>query len=150
MYRVRRFLLPYAVALGLALTLVPAFVATAAASSTYVANCTIYLRTSPYTSATAKALLRTGGSVTVAGTANGGSYSATCGSNVSGSTWFKITAVNGRSTSSLYGVSAVYAASKLFRAPSGSTTTTTTTTTVTTSSWISNCSVRLRATASTS
>ena len=48
---------------------------------------------------------------------DGGSYSASCGgSTVSGSKWLKIDAVNGKTVSSLYGVSYVYAASKLFKA----------------------------------
>ena len=53
--------------------------------------------------------------VTASGKVSGASWSADCKTSVSGSTWYKITAVGGKSVSSLYGVSAVYAASGLFR-----------------------------------
>ena len=53
--------------------------------------------------------------MTVIGTVSGGSWGATCGGNdVSGSSWYKINQVNGKSTSSLYGVAAVYGAKGLF------------------------------------
>jgi GH25 family lysozyme M1 (1,4-beta-N-acetylmuramidase) len=57
----------------------------------------------------------TGTIVTTTGTVAGGSWSATCGTAVSGSTWFAITAVDGTSVSTLYGVSVAYAATGLFK-----------------------------------
>jgi SpoIID/LytB domain protein len=45
----------------------------------------------------------------------GGSYSTSCGGSISGSTWYRISAIGGRSVSSLYGVSYLYSASKLFK-----------------------------------
>jgi len=44
----------------------------------------------------------------------GGSWSATCGTAVSGSTWYAISAVDGTSVATLYGVSVAYAAAGLF------------------------------------
>jgi GH25 family lysozyme M1 (1,4-beta-N-acetylmuramidase) len=57
----------------------------------------------------------TGTVVTTTGTVSGESWSATCVTSVSGSTWYAITAVNGTSVSSLFGVSVAYAAAGLFQ-----------------------------------
>lgn len=92
----------------------------AATTTTYMANCSIRLRTSASTSATTKSIIDTNSVVTASGKVSGGSWAADCKTSVSGSSWYKITAVNGKSVSSLYGVSAVYAASGLFRAASTS------------------------------
>jgi lysozyme len=54
--------------------------------------------------------------VTTVAAVSGGSWRATCGTSVKGSRWLRIVAINGRSVRSLYGVSAVYAASGLFKA----------------------------------
>ena len=114
----RRSVLP--VAALLTLLLLAGFVvpATADASSTMVVACgNVSLRTGAKTSATRKALIPAGTPVRAVSTVDGGSYSASCGgSTVSGSKWLKIDAVNGKTVSSLYGVSYVYAASKLFKA----------------------------------
>jgi len=72
----------------------------------------VNLRTSASTSGTKKASLAAGTRVTVIGTVTGGSWSAGCGGN--DTSWYKINQVNGKSTSSLYGVSAVYGAKGLF------------------------------------
>jgi stage II sporulation protein D len=82
----------------------------------------VNVRTSAATTAAAKAKLPINTSVTVVATVSGGSWSTTCGTSVSGSSWLKISHVNGRSTSSLYGVAYVYGASKLFRAAPAATT----------------------------
>jgi hypothetical protein len=75
----------------------------------------VNVRTRASTDGTKKATLPAGTTVTVIATVSGGSWGATCsGNDVSGSSWYKINQVNGRSTSSLYGVSAVYAARGLF------------------------------------
>jgi GH25 family lysozyme M1 (1,4-beta-N-acetylmuramidase) len=52
--------------------------------------------------------------VTTTGSVAGGSWSATCGTAVSGSTWYAISAVDGTSVATLYGVSVAYAAAGLF------------------------------------
>ncbi|HET8784409.1 MAG TPA: glycoside hydrolase family 25 protein [Candidatus Limnocylindrales bacterium] len=94
----------------------PTATLTAVASTTgYLSNCSVRLRSSSSTSATTRAIIAENTAVTVASKVNGGSWSADCRTSVSGSTWYKITAVGGKSVSSLYGVSAVYAASGLFR-----------------------------------
>ena len=87
------------------------------------ASCSVNLRTKPTTSATRKATIAAGTTVRVIATVTaGGSYSTECGGkDVSGKSWFKIDRVNGKSVSSLYGVSAVYGAAGLFR-PASSTT----------------------------
>jgi GH25 family lysozyme M1 (1,4-beta-N-acetylmuramidase) len=75
----------------------------------------VAIRTSASTSGTKKASLPAGTKVTTSGTVTGGSWSATCaGKAVSGSSWYRIKEVNGRSVSSLYGVSTVYGATGLF------------------------------------
>ena len=115
----RRTVLPVAALLTLLLLAGFAVPATADASSTMVAACgNVSLRTAAKTSATRKALIPAGTPVRAVSTVDGGSYSASCGTTVSGSKWFKIDAVNGKSASSLYGVSYVYAATKLFKAAS--------------------------------
>jgi GH25 family lysozyme M1 (1,4-beta-N-acetylmuramidase) len=89
--------------------------AVAAADSLYVANCTSNLRASASTSGTLVDSIAQGTTVTVTGSVAGGSWSATCsGVNVAGSTWYVITAVGGKTTSTLYGKSQVYAATGLF------------------------------------
>ena len=113
----RRTVLPVAALLTLLLLAGFAVPATADASSTRVAACdNVSLRTGAKTSATRKALIPAGTPVRAVSTVDGGSYRASCGTAVSGSKWFKIDAVNGKTVSSLYGVSYVYAATKLFKA----------------------------------
>jgi GH25 family lysozyme M1 (1,4-beta-N-acetylmuramidase) len=76
----------------------------------------VSLRTSPRTTATRKRTLSAGTRVTGYGTVSGGSFSTTCnGSKVAGSTWWRITAIGGKSVKSLYGVTYLYAANGLLR-----------------------------------
>jgi GH25 family lysozyme M1 (1,4-beta-N-acetylmuramidase) len=86
----------------------------AAATTSYVANCNVNLRATPTLGGTVEAVIDTGAVVVATGTVAGDSWSATCGTDVSGSSWLVITSVGGTSTSSLYGVPQVYAASGLF------------------------------------
>ncbi|MEO8272923.1 MAG: hypothetical protein ABI620_02490, partial [Chloroflexota bacterium] len=107
---------PLAVAMLTVSILLPALAGTAAAASTtWSSLCSTNIRTSAKTTATIKATIPTGTVVTSAGTVSGGSWSTTCPSSIKGSAWLKITAVGGKSTSSLYGLSAVYAATGLFK-----------------------------------
>ena len=108
---------PAVLALLVALALVPLTPQGVAADSDYAASCTARLRASPSTSATSIVTMPPGTVVTTTGTVQGDSWSATCVTPVSGSTWYAITAVNGTSVSSLYGVGVAYAAAGLF-APS--------------------------------
>ncbi len=89
---------------------------TLGASTTKVALCNANLRTSTLAGSTIKKVARIGTIVSVATTITARSYSTTCaGRAVSGNTWIRITAVAGRSVKSLYGVTYLYAASKLFK-----------------------------------
>lgn len=86
------------------------------ASVTKVAACGVNLRTSPWTTARLRAAIKTDTKVTVATTVSGGGWRAMCaGRSVSGKAWYRISAVNGRSVKSLYGVTYLYAASGLFK-----------------------------------
>jgi GH25 family lysozyme M1 (1,4-beta-N-acetylmuramidase) len=139
MRRPRRLLLPIATAVAVGLGALPALAQPAAAATNYVTNCAVNLRTGPKTSARIRATIDKDTTVSASGSVTGGSWKADCGSNVSGTVWFKIVAVNGRSVSSLYGVSVLYAAKGLFRnAPTPK------------SDFLANCGVNLRTSASTS
>jgi GH25 family lysozyme M1 (1,4-beta-N-acetylmuramidase) len=118
----RRFAAPIALAL-LLVTIVPAGAGLASASSQWAANCSVNIRSRPTTLSTRKTVIATNTVVTVSGSVSGGAYMTTCKTAVSGSTWLKITAIGSHSVSSLFGVSAVYAASRLFRTSSTSTST---------------------------
>lgn len=107
---------------GLGLVIAGALLAAAiapvasAAATTWIANCNTNLRTAPDLSGTVKDVLDAGGTITADGTVTGDPWSVTCEGDHADNTWFKIVAVNGKSTSSLYGVAAVYAATGLFDA----------------------------------
>jgi len=138
--RHRRTLLPLVTAIALVTAVLPSLAQpVAAATSDYLANCAVNVRSGPKIGSSVRATIARGTKVTASATVTGGSYSADCGGWVSGSTWLKIVAINGKSVSSLYGVSAVYAAKALFRkAP------------VTLTDFLSNCAVNLRRSATTS
>src|SRR6185503_18731571 len=93
---------------------------TVAPTTDYLSNCGVRLRASASTSASTTSIIDMNEVVTASATVSGGDWAADCPSSVSGSTWYKITAVGGKSVSSLYGVSVVYAATGLFRALSTS------------------------------
>ncbi len=107
-----------------ALAAVLLFVLAAAASpsttlgayTSKVALCSANLRTSTAVTSKIKKVAKAGTIVTIATTITGRSYSTTCaGKPVSAKTWIRITAVNGKSVQSLYGVSYLYGASALFK-----------------------------------
>jgi GH25 family lysozyme M1 (1,4-beta-N-acetylmuramidase) len=78
----------------------------------------VNLRDTATTSGTRKATINFGASVSVVATVTGGSWSTTCGDKaVSGTGWYRISAVNGKTAAALYGVSYVYGATGLFAAP---------------------------------
>ena len=82
----------------------------------------VSLRTSPSTAATKKATLPQGATALVVSRVNGGSWSTQCaGDSNSGSAWFRIAYVSGRSATSRYGVTYVYAATSLLVASAPST-----------------------------
>jgi len=90
----------------------------ALAATTYAARCdSVNLRSGPSTTYAIKKSVAAGTQVTVVATVSGGSYSTTClGVTSSGSSWLRITAISGKTVSSLYGVTYVYGASTLFKA----------------------------------
>jgi len=75
------------------------------------------VRTGPGTTYAIQASLMQTAKVTAVATVTGGSYSTkTCtGSSTSGTSWLRISAINGKSVSSLYGRTYVYGASGLFK-----------------------------------
>lgn len=77
----------------------------------------INLRTGATTAATARARLGINNTLTVTGTTAGGSWSAACPTSRTGSGWYVISQVNGQSVASLYGVTALYAATGILTAP---------------------------------
>jgi hypothetical protein len=86
------------------------------ATTSTSAKCSANLRTSASTTARVKVLIPSGTKVSVVATVTGGSYRTTClGTTVSARSWYRIAAINGRSVSSLYGVSYVYGATSLFK-----------------------------------
>jgi GH25 family lysozyme M1 (1,4-beta-N-acetylmuramidase) len=89
---------------------------TLGASTSKVAMCNAYLRTSPSTGARSKRMVKTGTRVAVATTVTGHSYDTDCaGKLVRGRTWVRVTAIDGKSVKSLYGVTSLYAAAGLFK-----------------------------------
>ena len=77
----------------------------------------VNLRTGAGTTTTARTRLGEGVLVVATGTVAGGSWSASCDGTVSGSAWYKITSVGGKSVRTLYGVDALYGAKGLFGSP---------------------------------
>ncbi len=83
-----------------------------------IASCTgVNLRTSTSTTATARVQLAAGTPVATVATVSGGSWSTTCGTSTSGSSWYRITHVSGESVLSLYGVTYLYAATGTLTLP---------------------------------
>jgi GH25 family lysozyme M1 (1,4-beta-N-acetylmuramidase) len=161
MRRVYRSWLPFAAAALAVLVMLPSLAGpTDAATSNWTAKCQVRVRTSPKVTATTLKIINTGSIVKAVGSVTGGSYRADCPSSVSGTSWLKVTTVNGKSTSSLFGRSYVYVASKLFKSGPNPTATPkptptptpkpTPTATPATTDYLSNCGVRLRTSTSTS
>jgi len=87
-----------------------------AADTTRAAACDMTLRTNATTSTSARASINADTRVIVTRAVAGGAYKATCaGRTVSGSSWFLISAINGKSVKSLYGVSYLYGPAGLFK-----------------------------------
>jgi stage II sporulation protein D len=76
----------------------------------------VSLRTRPTTTSVRKTRVKVGAQITVVAKVSGGHYAAQCGGYQSGYAWFKISAINGTSVKSLYGVNYLYGARKLFKA----------------------------------
>jgi SpoIID/LytB domain len=88
-----------------------------AASTTMVPACSgVNVRTGTSTGSTAKARLATSATLTVVAKVSGSSWATSCPTAKSGSAWYRISAINGRTVSSLYGVSYLYAATGVLKA----------------------------------
>ena len=98
--------------LGVLAGLLVAVSSTAAASSTtMIPACSgVNVRTGPALSAPVRTHLAPSGTVTVIATVSGSHWSTTCPSAKSGSTWYRISAINGKSVSSTYGRASLYVA----------------------------------------
>jgi GH25 family lysozyme M1 (1,4-beta-N-acetylmuramidase) len=158
MRRAHRTWLPF-IAAALAVTvLLPSLARpTDAATSNWTSKCAVRVRTAPKVSSTTLRIIKEGAVVKATGTVTGGSYRADCPTSVSGTTWLKVVAINGKSTTTLFNRSAVYVAYKLFKSgpnptatPKPTATPTPTPTPVTTTNYLSNCETRLRTSTSTS
>ncbi len=146
MRRAPRTWLPIAIAaLSVAAMLPTLATPTEAATSNYTAKCSVRVRTSPKVSATTLKIIPKGTVVTAAGYVISDAYKADCPTAVSGTSWLKIVAINGKSVTAVYGRTYVWAAARLFMSGPNPTPTATPTTT----NYLSNCSVRLRSTTST-
>ena len=89
-------------------------------ASTLATKCDgVSLRTKASTNSTRKAVLASGVQVYAVTKVTGGSWRVTCdGRSYSGNTWYRISNINGKSATSRYGVSSVYAATALFKSVS--------------------------------
>ena len=115
-----------------------------AASAKWTAKCAANVRTGAHTYSRVLRVLRPGAIVTAVSTVRGDHYTSKCAGGVSSRQWLKVTAINGKSTKSLYSRAWVFVAKRLFKygpnpaptppppAPEAAT-------------LITNCSVRLRA-----
>jgi uncharacterized protein YkwD len=93
--------------------------APAATSTTMAPACAgVNLRTGPSTTRSIKVRLGTSARVTVVATVSGAHWATTCPKAKSGSGWYRISAINGKSVSSLYGVTSLYAATGVLKKPS--------------------------------
>jgi GH25 family lysozyme M1 (1,4-beta-N-acetylmuramidase) len=80
------------------------------------AACNVNLRTSAKSTATVRTMIATDTRVTVVRDVTGGTWKTTCaGRTMSSNRWFLISAINGKSIKSTYGISYLYAASGLFK-----------------------------------
>lgn len=151
MRRAHRSWLPFLAAALAVVVLLPSLATSAdAATSNWTAKCGVRVRTAPKMSSTTLKIIKTGSVVKATGTVSGSAYRADCPSSLYGTTWLKVVAINGRSTTSLFNRSAVYVAYKLFKSgPNPTPTPKPTATPTPTTNYLANCETRLRSAAST-
>jgi hypothetical protein len=86
------------------------------ASTAMVPACSgVNVRTGASTTAGIKTRLTTGATLTVVATVSGTHWTTRCPGATSGATWYRISAINGKSVSSLYGRSYLYAATGVLK-----------------------------------
>jgi len=82
---------------------------TISTSTTLYAACpSTVLRSGASTAGTTKAKLASGTKIVVNATVTGGAWSVACPAATKGSAWYRVVSINGKSVSSLYGVSYLY------------------------------------------
>ena len=86
-----------------------------AATLKWTAKCAANIRVWPNTTSKILKVIKAGAVVTAVGVVEGKRWSTHCGGAISGKYWLKISAINGKSTRSLFGKYAVYAAKGLFK-----------------------------------
>ncbi|MEI7743844.1 MAG: CoA-binding protein, partial [Chloroflexota bacterium] len=125
--RVRRYGLVPLLALAMIAILVlsgasTAFPSPALGTTPLATRCDgVSLRGKPSTASKLLRALPAGATVVAVARVSGASWAATCaGMTARGTSWWKITAVNGRTAASLFGVPVVYGATSLFRWASSS------------------------------
>ena len=158
MQRFHRSRLPLLVAALAVLVALPSLAGPVDATTVrWEAKCDdVRLRTEPRTTAKVLASIDEGARVTAVKTVRAAKWSARCGGRLESRKWLKIVSINGRSTESLFGRNAVFAAKWLFKfvkrvEPAPDPTPTPTPEPEpepTTTNHISNCPVRLRSDAS--
>jgi GH25 family lysozyme M1 (1,4-beta-N-acetylmuramidase) len=150
--RIQRPWLPLLAAMFAALIVLPSLATEVDAASTkWSAKCAANVRTAPHTYSRILRTLKSGATVTAVATVTADHYTSKCAGGVSSRQWLKITAINGKSTKSLYGRTYAYVAKRLFKYVSSPSPTPTPTPTPTpaTATLVSNCSVRLRSSPTT-
>jgi GH25 family lysozyme M1 (1,4-beta-N-acetylmuramidase) len=156
MHRFHRSRLPLLVAALAVLVALPSLAGEVdATTKRWMARCDdVRLRTQPHLNAKVVDSIDEGARVTAVKTVRAGKWSARCGGAIESRRWLKVVSINGTSTKTLYGKDAVFAAKGLFEYVKTIETKDPdpdpdpTPTPVTTTSHVTNCSVRLRESAS--
>ena len=87
-------------------------------ATTMVPACSkINVRTGTSTGAAVMATLAASARLTVTATVSGGDWTAACPMARKGSTWYRVTAIDGRTVKAIYGVAVLYAATGVLTAP---------------------------------
>jgi len=90
----------------------------APASTTMAPACAnVNLRAGTSTSTAVRARVGTSARISIVDTVSGSHWSASCPASKSGNGWYRISAVNGKSVKSLYGLTWLYAATGVLRRP---------------------------------
>ena len=106
-----------AITFALAALLVVSSPAAATTSTTMVPACSgVNVRTAASMTAPIRTRLAASARVTVVATVSGSRWSTTCPGAKTGTTWYRISAINGKSVSSVYGRSYLYAATGVMTA----------------------------------
>ncbi len=117
--------------------------ASALGATTLTAKCTSNLRTSASTSARLRVTIPAGTRLVVTTSVTGGRWTVSCGGRSTGTRWYRISSINGKSVKARYGISYLYVATALVRTPAA-------TSTATAKTMTAKCTSNLRTKATTS